>query len=53
MAPVDPASRLRRAAGPVLGDLAAAFGGVKDSGIGRELGPKGLAAYRSLKSVYC
>jgi acyl-CoA reductase-like NAD-dependent aldehyde dehydrogenase len=36
-----------------LPDPAAPFGGVKDSGIGRELGPEGLAAYRSLKSVYC
>lgn len=28
-------------------------GPAPDSGIGRELGPEGLAAYRSLKSVYC
>ncbi|WP_433191488.1 aldehyde dehydrogenase family protein [Actinoallomurus sp. CA-150999] len=30
----------------------APFGGVKDSGIGRELGPEGLTAYQQLKSVY-
>ncbi|MEZ0050278.1 aldehyde dehydrogenase (NAD+) [Mycobacterium sp. MAA66] len=28
------------------------FGGVKASGLGRELGPEGLAAYQSLKSTY-
>lgn len=28
------------------------FGGVKASGIGREFGPEGLAAYQTLKSVY-
>ncbi|QTI70888.1 aldehyde dehydrogenase [Gordonia polyisoprenivorans] len=33
-------------------DLAAPFGGVKASGLGRELGPEGLAPYRSTKSVY-
>jgi aldehyde dehydrogenase (NAD+) len=36
-----------------LPDPVAPFGGVKNSGIGRELGPEGLAAYRLLKSVYC
>ena len=33
-------------------DPGAPFGGVKSSGLGRELGPEGLAAYQELKSVY-
>jgi aldehyde dehydrogenase (NAD+) len=33
-------------------DLAAPFGGVKSSGLGRELGPEGLAPYFRSKSVY-
>lgn len=33
-------------------DHGAPFGGVKDSGLGRELGPEGLAAYQQYKSVY-
>lgn len=33
-------------------DIAAPFGGVKASGIGRELGPEGLAACQTLKSIY-
>ncbi len=33
-------------------DLNAPFGGVKNSGIGRELGPEGLSAYLVDKSVY-
>ncbi|MBS4730354.1 aldehyde dehydrogenase [Mycobacterium sp. SM1] len=35
-----------------LPDPAAPFGGVKGSGIGRELGPEGLTAYEYTKSVY-
>jgi aldehyde dehydrogenase (NAD+) len=33
-------------------DLDAPFGGVKASGLGRELGPEGLAAYQTAKSIY-
>jgi aldehyde dehydrogenase (NAD+) len=33
-------------------DPAAPFGGVKGSGLGRELGPEGLTAYQQLQSVY-
>jgi aldehyde dehydrogenase (NAD+) len=33
-------------------DLGAPFGGMKDSGIGRELGPEGLGNYLEYKSMY-
>lgn len=33
-------------------DFMAPFGGYKASGIGRELGPEGLAAYTELKTIY-
>lgn len=33
-------------------DPSAPFGGIKSSGLGRELGPEGLAAYQVLKTVY-
>lgn len=33
-------------------DPAAPFGGVKASGLGRELGPEGLAGYQQTQTVY-
>ncbi|MFV2177605.1 aldehyde dehydrogenase [Actinomadura sp. LOL_016] len=33
-------------------DFAAPFGGVKASGLGRELGPEGLEPYHEIKSIY-
>lgn len=35
-----------------LPDPTAPFGGVKASGLGRELGPEGLAAYQEIQSLY-
>jgi acyl-CoA reductase-like NAD-dependent aldehyde dehydrogenase len=35
-----------------LPDLNAPFGGIKASGLGREMGPESLAAYQQLKSIY-
>jgi acyl-CoA reductase-like NAD-dependent aldehyde dehydrogenase len=33
-------------------DPAAPFGGIKDSGLGRELGPDSLNTYFQIKSIY-
>lgn len=33
-------------------DLAAPFGGVKGSGLGREMGPESISAYQQYKSIY-
>lgn len=33
-------------------DLAAPFGGIKGSGLGRELGPESLASYQQIQSIY-
>jgi geranial dehydrogenase len=35
-----------------LPDLNAPFGGIKASGLGREMGPESIAAYQQLKSIY-
>jgi aldehyde dehydrogenase (NAD+) len=33
-------------------DIGAPYGGIKSSGLGRELGPEGLASFQQLKSIY-
>jgi aldehyde dehydrogenase (NAD+) len=33
-------------------DFGAPFGGIKASGLGRELGPEGLASYQAIKSIF-
>jgi acyl-CoA reductase-like NAD-dependent aldehyde dehydrogenase len=35
-----------------LPDPGAPFGGVKASGIGRELGPEAIGSYQQFKSIY-
>jgi geranial dehydrogenase len=35
-----------------LPDLNAPFGGIKASGLGREMGPESVAAYQQLKSIF-
>ena len=52
---LDVARRVRTGSIGVNGyalDPGSPFGGVKASGMGRELGPEGLAAFQQLKSIY-
>jgi len=52
---VDVARRIRTGTIGVNGylpDPTAPFGGLKASGLGRELGPEGLSAYQSAQSIY-
>jgi aldehyde dehydrogenase (NAD+) len=52
---LDIARRVRTGSIGVNGyalDPGSPFGGVKASGMGRELGPEGLAAFQQLKSIY-
>jgi betaine-aldehyde dehydrogenase len=51
---IDIARRVRTGTYTINGftlDFGAPFGGYKNSGIGRELGPEGLAAYLELKAI--
>lgn len=52
---LDVARRMRTGSVGINGfmiDPAAPFGGVKESGLGRELGPEAIGSYQQVKSIY-
>jgi acyl-CoA reductase-like NAD-dependent aldehyde dehydrogenase len=48
----DPATAGTIGVNQYVNDPAAPFGGIKASGIGRELGPEGLHAFQVHKTIY-